>query len=216
MNRIAGVTEEYWAALNEDHRFKWKLINRGVTFAGALIVTKTGLNYMDWILAAVAALLPMLLIESQRSYRRFSSRLRKNIVRLFISLGTWCLVALGMAYFILVGLVSVFSVFISMAGSSQVVMVDNASPLVLVVIFAFCGVVAMVGVFKDLRFWELIYHLPRRQLKKLLVYKVFKADCFAMFAGFEVAVVLVGFLYVNTAAEIFKLFVVMFDATVRW
>lgn len=214
MNRIAGVTEEYWSALNEDHRFKWKLFNRAITFAGALIVTKTGLNYADWVLAAVAALLPMLLIESQRSYRRFSSRLRKQIIRVFLSLGTWCLVVLGMAFFIQVGLISTVNVFISMVGSSQAA-VDKVSPLALVLIFAVCGVVAMVRVFKELGFWELIYHLPRRQLKKLLVYKIFKADCFALFAWFEITVILVGFLYVNTAAEIFKLFVVMFDAAVR-
>lgn len=215
MNRIAGVTEEYWGALDEDHRFKWKLFNRAITFAGALIVTKTGLNYVDWILAAVAALLPMLLIESQHSYRRFSSRLRKHIVRFFISLGTWCLVVLGMAYFIQVGLISIVNVFIPMVGASQAVVINNISPLALVLIFAVCGIFAMVRVFKDLGFWDLIYHLPRQQLKKLLVYKVFKADCFALFAWFEITVVLVGFLYVNTAAEIFKLFVIMFDATVR-
>ncbi|WP_449123924.1 hypothetical protein [Pseudomonas viridiflava] len=214
MNRMAGVTEEYWGALNEDHRFKWKLFNRAITFAGALIVTKTGLNYVDWILAAVAALLPMLLIESQRSYRRFSSGLRKNIVRFFISLGTWCLVVLGVAYFVQVGLISTVNVFIAMVSSSQAVVINNISPLMLVSIFAVCGIVAMVRVFKDLGFWELTYHLPRRLLKKLLIYKVFKADCFALFAWFEITVVLVGFLYVNTAAEIFRLFVIMFDATV--
>ncbi|WP_148051209.1 hypothetical protein [Pseudomonas brassicacearum] len=215
MNRIVGVTEEYWGALDEDNRFKWKLFNRAITFAGALIVTKTGLNYVDWVLAAVATLLPMLLIESQRSYRRFSSWLRKQIVRVFILLGTWCLVVLGMAYFIQVGLISIVSVFISMVGSSRFVADNKISPIVLVLIFAVCGVVAMVRVFKELGFWELIYHLPRQQLKKLLVYKVFKADCFALFAWFEIMVILVGFLYVNTAVEIFKLFVIMFD-TIVW
>ncbi|AMZ70454.1 MULTISPECIES: hypothetical protein [Pseudomonas] len=119
-----------------------------------------------------------------------------------------------MAFFIQVGLISTVNVFISMVGSSQAA-VDKISPLALVLIFAVCGVVAMVRVFKELGFWELIYHLPHRQLKKLLVYKVFKADCFALFAWFEITVILVGFLYVNTAAEIFKLFVVMFDAAVR-
>lgn len=88
--------------------------------------------------------------------------------------------------------------------------------LVFVAVFAVCGFIAMVRFFKDLAFEELIYHLPRQQLKRLLVYKLFKASCFALFAWFEITVILVGFLYVNTAAEIFKLFVLMFDDVVRF
>jgi hypothetical protein len=216
VSRIVGVTEEYWGALNEDDRFKWKLFSRALTFASALVVAKTGFWYVDWTLAAIAALLLMLLIESQRSYKKYSPRLRKQIVRVFISLGSWCLAILGIAYFIQVGLVSIANVFVSMIGSVRSVANNKIGFLVFVAVFAVCGFIAMVRVFKDLAFEELIYHLPRQQLKRLLVYKLFKANCFALFAWFEIIVTLVGFLYVNTAAEIFKLFVLMFDDVVRF
>jgi hypothetical protein len=94
-----GITESYWAGLTEDQKIKWKLLTRILTFAGALAVTKTGVDYLDWIIAACMAAVSFLLIESQRSYARYSRTMRKILIRISVFLGGGCIFFVGLMYF---------------------------------------------------------------------------------------------------------------------
>lgn len=53
--------------MNEDQKVKWKLLTRILTFVGALAVAKTGVIYLDGVIAACISGFSFLLIESQRS-----------------------------------------------------------------------------------------------------------------------------------------------------
>ena len=87
--RNFGITERYWSRMNEDQKVKWKLLTRILTFVGALAVAKTGVIYLDGVIAACTSGFSFLLIESQRSYTRYTLKMRKMLTRTSIVLGTW-------------------------------------------------------------------------------------------------------------------------------
>lgn len=99
MKRCVGITESYWSVLDEDRRIFWKVFCRILLICAALFVKKTGVQYFDWLVGAATALLSMLVIESQRSYRRYSPKIRKNIIRIVIFLGSWSVALLGVTIF---------------------------------------------------------------------------------------------------------------------
>lgn len=109
-----GITEGCWSGLTEDQKIIWKFFTRVLTFVGALAVTRTGVNYLDWIIAASMAAFSFLLIESQRSYTRYSMAMRKRLTRISISLGGACILFVGMMYFSQVAIFAIASTYTSM------------------------------------------------------------------------------------------------------
>lgn len=197
-----GITESYWVSLNEDQKIKWKLLSRTLTFLGALAVTKTGIFYVDWVIAACTAVFSFLLIESQRSYTRYSVGMRKRLTRISIALGAGCMLFVGIIYFSQAAIFSLASTFTSMPLPSTGGKYPELRSALYLLIFFCAGVFAVIKVFRDLNVMGLIYHLPRQQMIKLLVYKEFELEGLAGFACFELGVILAAICYSGVAATL--------------
>ncbi|WP_148280239.1 hypothetical protein [Rubrivivax gelatinosus] len=195
--------------MSEDKRFSWKVLSRAVALVGAFFVTKTGVAYFDWALTVVTAFFLLIFIESQRSYSKLPPVYRKRSVRIAVVLGSWGVTLLGLAFFLQVALVSSASVF----SKNVVPGLDKSASLLQalsVVLFLVAVPFAVIRVFRNLQFEELIYQLPRQGLKQLLVFKEPKVTSFAQFAFLELSILLVCLLYASSVANIaggfFKLF----------
>lgn len=197
-----GITESYWASLNEDQKIKWKLLSRILTFIGALAVTKTGVNYIDWLLAACTAAFSFLLIESQRSYTRFSVGMRKTLVRISISLGASCILFAGIIYFAQVAVFSLANSFTSMPPLSPSEKHYELKSAFYLLIFFCAGITAVVKVFRKLNIMELTYHLPRQQMIKLLVHKEFETEGLPGFIRFELGIIFATICYSGVSASL--------------
>jgi len=197
-----GITESYWANLSEDQKIKWKLLSRTLTFLGALAVTKTGIYYIDWIIAACTAAFSFLLIESQRSYTRYSVGMRKRLTRISIALGAACILFVGIIYFSQAAIFSLASTFTSMPPPSTDGRYHELKSALYLLIFFCAGTFAVIKVFRQLNVMGLIYHLPRQQMIKLLVHKEFELEGLPGFACFELGVILATICYSGVAASL--------------
>jgi len=163
-------------------------------------------------LVALTAIFLVIVIETQRSYSRLSPKFRKRSVRVAISLGSWGVTVVGVAIFSEAGLVSATTVL-----SNEVLPLLNRSsnPLAQVIIvgaFLVAVPVALIRSFRQLRFEELIYTLPRNGLKQLLIFKQPKATSFPLFAYMELSATLVCLVYASSVAEIAKVVMSLFKA----
>jgi hypothetical protein len=154
----------------------------------------------------------MIIIETQRSYSRLSPKFRKRSVRVAISLGSWGVTVLGIAIFSQVGLVSAATVL-----SNEVLPSLNRSsaPLAQVIIagtFLVAVPIALIRSFRQLRFEELIYTLPRNGLIQLLIFKQPKATSFPLLAYMELSALLVCLVYASSVAATAKVVMNLFKA----
>ena len=204
MRKCLGITEPCWSSLTEEHRTSWKYFSRSVALVGAWFVTKTGVTYIDWTIAAFTAAFLMLVIETQRSYSKLKPLYRKRCIRIAISLGSWGVAVFGVAIFSHASIAAAATVFSSdvMPGLNS-----NSDPLVKVLTFGAFLVafpVAVLRSLRELRIEEVIYHLPRNGLKKLLVFKQPKATSFPMFAHMELSTLMVSLMYASSVADLVK------------
>lgn len=195
-----GITEGCWSGLTEDQKIIWKFLTRVLTFVGALAVTKTGVNYLDWIIAASMAAFSFLLIESQRSYTRYSMTMRKRLTRISISLGGVCMLLVGVVCFCQFVIFALARTYTYMPlpiadGEYQGLKKD----IYFLILFALGGY-TVVKVFQELSIMELVYHSPRRALIKLLVHKQFQPRGCYGFVCFELGVVFATICYSGLAA----------------
>lgn len=197
-----GITENYWISLNEDQKLKWKLFSRIITFIGTLAVTKTGVYSIDCIITVISTACSFLLIESQRSYTRYSVGMRKRLVRLSILLGSWCVVFIGVIYFSQAAIFSLAATFSSMPFPRNDERYRELKNVLYLVVFACTGAYATIKIFRQLKFEELIYNLPRQQMKKLLIHKEFELKGFLGFAYFEVGAILMTICYSAVTASL--------------
>lgn len=197
-----GITETYWAGLTEDQKIKWKLLTRILTFAGALAVTKTGVDYLDWIIAACMAAVSFLLIESQRSYARYSRTMRKILIRISVFLGGGCIFFVGLMYFSQVAIFAVASTYTSTPLPSVEGKYHELKSVIYLMVFFLVGVYAVIKVFRDLRVMDLIYNLPRKGLIRLLVHKEFELQGLPGFVCFELGVIIATICYSGLAASL--------------
>lgn len=65
-----GITEEYWGPMSEDRKRGGELFTKGLAIVVALFVTKTGVTIIDWNIGAFAGFTPLIIIRSQRSFRK--------------------------------------------------------------------------------------------------------------------------------------------------
>lgn len=187
--RNFGITERYWSRMNEDQKVKWKLLTRILTFVGTLAVAKTGVIYLDGVIAACTSGFSFLLIESQRSYTRYTLKMRKMLTRTSIILGTWCVFSVGVIYFSQVSVFALASTFSTMPDPVGNDEFRGAKNLFYIVIFVCSGAFAVVRAFRDLHMMEIIYYLPRAKMKDLLVYKKYYLEGRLGFMCFEMGVI---------------------------
>jgi hypothetical protein len=210
MKKTTGITEMYWSSLSEDKRFYWKLFTRIVVIPSSFfLVSKTDIAIFDWILAAVAGLLTMGIIEPQRTYSRFTPVLRKRITRIVVVLSRWSIAVLGIAFFAQVGV----GVLAKTAQSELSPILHSKLPYIIK--FLCIGMVFLVGFFailkslRDLHYEEMIYEAPNRGLKQLLIYRSFIVNNSYEFQTFELGVFFAGLLYCSAVASIVKAFALL-------
>lgn len=193
--RNIGITEEYWSSLNEDKKFVWKVVSKIITIFGAWFVTKTGVAFLDGIIAACTSAFSFMLIESQRSHARYSVKMRKNIIRLTVALGVWGIFLAGALYFLEMVIFSLVHAFATTRFPLVSGQYGELWVVCLVVMMFLIVFYAVVKLFRDLDVIGLIYHLPRQRLSRLMVYKEFELRGGPGFVFFELSVVLVAICY---------------------
>lgn len=204
MRNRSGVTEAYWASMNEDKRFMWKLFTRCLAVVFAWFVSKTGVKTIDWFVSGFTALLPMLVIESQRSYRKFSPKIRKILAKTIIFIGSWGTAILGIAYLAEMGVAAIANTLVSSGFSHTKRPISDFQAIVITCTFFLACLMAIIRVMRNLQIEELVFHLPRKALAALLVRRDFIASDFQKFSYFEVMTLFSGFCYASVVAEIAK------------
>jgi len=206
MKNREGITEAYWASLTEDQRFFWKIFTRTIALLAAWFVLKTGCKGFDWFASAFAALVPTLVIESQRSCRKFSSKIRKAIVRIIVFLGSWGIAFLGIAYIAQAAIFAIVTTFSTEVIPSIQRSKSDLFALLIISVSVVASLVAIIRVVRQLQFEDLIFRVPREQISRLLVQRKFVANTLPLFAYFELSTLLAGFAYASLAAVLAKPF----------
>lgn len=212
MRNRQGITEVYWSSLTEDKRFTWKIFTRVLSLIAAWFVLKTGCKGFDWIASAFTAILPTLAIESQRSYRKFSPKVRKLIVRTIIFLGSWGIAFLGVACIVQAGIVAIGTTFSTGVLPGLKNSKSELFSIIFIGIFVVASLIAIIRAVRQLNFEELIFRLPRAKLSELLIQRKFVASTFPLFAYFELSTLLAGFAYASLAAGLAKPFLLIFSS----
>lgn len=206
MARGYGITEKYWKSLNEDQKLYWNIGSRAVAFILGFFVTKTGIKFFDYCASYITIFLPLLIIQSQRSYNGFSRRMRRLVIGTAVNMTAWGVVAVGVPVFAY----AAFAAAVSTLQTTPMPFADTPhAEIKLAVIFAvmaFLMFYTAIKMYRDLQVEELIYHLPKRQIKRLLVRRELKVHNFPTFAVFELGAVGFGYLYCDLVAKLVGIF----------
>ncbi|WP_176059005.1 hypothetical protein [Paraburkholderia sp. BCC1876] len=200
-----GITEEYWGRMNEDRKLGWELFTRTLAIVAAWFVVKTGVTAIDCVIGAFAGFTPLFVIRSQRSFRKYSKVVRKRLLGAIVFLGGTGAAVLGLLYFGLAFL----SALVQTYATEVAPLHHRTDPLVANIMLAMLlvtGPIAGVKAWRNLKMGEIIFGLPKRSLKRLLLQRKYMADTFITFAHFELTVQVVGFAYASVCAEIFKVY----------
>lgn len=197
MAHYTGVTETFWSNFAEDSKLKWKIFIRAAALLLMVSIIKTGNIYFDTAVALFIGLLSLLVIESQRSYGKYSSKLRKLGIKLSITLGTLSIALLGITLYSQIGIIVGLTVFNSMYSEILSTSSSVIEQFIFVGIFIFATLKATLDRFRESEIEELIFKLPNNALRNLLIRQKFKSKNFISFAIFEFGVILLGYFYAS-------------------
>lgn len=200
-----GITEEYWGLMSEDKKLGWECFSRTLALVIGLFVTKTGITAIDLLIGAFAAFTPLFIIRSQRTSRKYSPRVRKGLLGAIVFLGSTGAVVLGLLYFGIALLSSVFQTYMTDVAPLRH-RPDTFPVNIMLCILVAASLMASVRVWRGLQLSELIFDLPKRSLKQLVLQRKYMVQNFSGFAHFELSVQLVGFMYSSICAEIVKFY----------
>jgi hypothetical protein len=204
-----GITEQSWGDLSEDHKLYWKFALRFITFVVAIFTTKTNIPIFDWAIGIWTWFFPVILLESQRSYQKYSIPLRRAIVSTVVFIGSWSATILGLAIFlqaVISAAARTFSTSIAPELQSRGTH-SKGFAFILVLIFAIAIIAAAKKTFRDLRWMELIYHIPNKSIKDLFVKRKYTTKSFPLFAHFEISIVVFCYIYSSSVATVAKIFI---------
>lgn len=204
-SRLYGVTEVYWSSMHEDKKLIWRLLIRSFAIVAAFFVVSIDQWQLNLVFGCLSALFSLLLIESQRSCRKYSPLFRKHIIRICIFLGSWSIAVLGGAYF---AISSVAAFAQTVPTELNKMATHGYSSLVTVISLVFLVVaffIAFLRAFRGMEAEEFIFHLPRRGLIQLLVKRSIKVRDISSFALFEISVLLICALYGSTLSSVVNL-----------
>jgi hypothetical protein len=207
-----GVTEEYWRTLNEDERIYWRLFTRGLTLVLSLVIVRTGWKYVDWIIASLMTVLPMLIIDSQRAYSKISRPLRRLITKVAIRTGSWLVATLGVIYIAPQTLAAIFNGTGGMVKPIERLSMGNEYIAAAIFLVLFALVLrSVIKCLRQLGYEELIFQLPRRILIDVMVRRRRSpVRNFHEFAKFELQVLMGSLMYTATASAVGAVFVGLF------
>lgn len=204
-----GITEEYWGIMSEDRKLCWELFTRALAIAAAWFVAKTGVMVVDCIIGVLTAYTPLLVIRSQRSFRKYSKAGRKRLAGAVVFLGSTGAAVLGLLYFGIAFLSAVFQTY-----ATEIAPLkhhpDSFGGIFMLGAFLIAGPIAGVKVWRDLKLSEIIFALPKLLLKRLLLQRKYVADAFLAFAHFELTVQGLAFVYASVCAQIVKVYLNLF------
>lgn len=195
--------------MSEDRKLGWELFTRTLALVAALFVTKTGVTAIDWVIGAFAGFTPLIIIRSQRSSQKYSKPVRKRLLGAIVFLGSSGVAILGLLYFGIAFLNSIIQAYITEIAPLR----HRSTPFsanILLAMLLLASLVAGVKVWRDLRLRELIFNLPVRLLKQLILQRKYTAQTFFAFAQFELTIQAVGFAYASTCAGIVEIYLHIF------
>ncbi|RBJ86180.1 hypothetical protein C3L29_003720 [Pseudomonas sp. MWU12-2534b] len=203
-----GITEEFWSkGVTDDAKMMWRVGSRGVTFLAALLLPKTGFKVVDIAVGVLTMLIPLLVIETQRAYSKFSPGFLAWVVRISVFASGVAMASLGLViYAWVVGpVVSVvglafFQQAVSLGGHGN----KGVALFVFwcIAIFTAMGVIhAVIKQFREMKIFELVYHLPRNRMEWLMQGRPLRARDWPMFVWFELCVLITSFLYTFMASQ---------------
>ncbi|TWI69117.1 hypothetical protein IP91_00183 [Pseudoduganella lurida] len=208
IKKCHGITESFWQNFPEDNKLGWKYLSRAIGLVMALLMTvlvvKTGNIYVDWVLSVATAIVVAIATETQRSYSKLSPRLRKANVRVLISLGSWGVAFIGIAYFAQTALIACLKVF----ADDVLPAVSRNRNLLSACLFLgtsiACAPIAVIRVIRQLGIEQMIFYLPKEGLKNIFIKRPYKANSFATFAYFELTLMLVCLMYSSVVVMLVK------------
>lgn len=203
--KLSGVTEPYWSSLTEDQKIRWKYCMRGAAIVAGLTATTSGYRYVDAALTVLTAVFFIIFIETQRTYSKLTPVERKRSIRIAINLASIGIVVLGIAWFAHSGLAALAQVWVDELGRKAPEQ-QEALRLVKGLLILIAFPIAFIRVFRQLRVEELIWHMPREGLKRLLVLKEPKAQSFERFAAIEMGALFGCAIYASAVAALIRFF----------
>lgn len=196
-----GITEEFWSkTVSDDAKMLWRVGSRGVTFLAALLLPKTGLQVLDIVVAVLTALIPLLVIETHRAYSKFSPGFLTRVIKVCVNGTSIALACLGLVVYaaIVAPVVSGVGKMFFMEYSRTFNAHEPAAQVRYWLFFGatvFAVVFAVLKNFRELKIVELVYHLPRAQVERLMKARPLRASNWLEFAGFELCVLIASFFY---------------------
>ncbi|WP_221624097.1 hypothetical protein, partial [Burkholderia sp. Bp8998] len=122
----------------------------------------------DRFIGAFAGFTPLIILRSQRSFRKYSETVRKRLLAAVVFLGSTGTTVLGLLYFGIVFLSGVLQTYATEVAPLR----HRPDPIVANVMLGMLLIaapIAAVKVWRDLKLGELIFDLPKRLLKRLVL-----------------------------------------------
>lgn len=203
-----GITEEFWSkGVTDDAKMMWRVGSRGVTFLAALLLPKTGFKTVDIGVGVLTMLIPLLVIETQRAYSKFSPGFLAWVIRISVFASGVAMASLGLVvYFgVVMPLVSAVGMLFFQQSASLQVQGHRGMEQVgfwwMAAVTGFAVMYAVVKNFRETKVFEIVYHLPRNGVRQLMQERPLRASDWPMFVWFELCVLIVSFLYTLMASQ---------------
>ncbi|MGZ0700917.1 hypothetical protein [Pseudomonas piscis] len=203
-----GITEEFWSkGVSDDAKMLWRVGSRGVTFLMALLLPKTGFRAVDIGVGVLTMLIPLLVIETQRAYSKFSPKFLDRVIRLSVFATGVAMASLGLVvYFgVVMPVVSTVGIhFFQQSASFQLPGQDGVEVAGFWWMAAVTGCAVVYAVFKNFRetqVFEIVYHKPRSGVRQLMQDRPLRVSNWPMFVWFELCVLIASFLYTLMASR---------------
>lgn len=203
-----GITEEFWSkGVTDDAKMMWRVGSRGVTFLAALLLPKTGFKTVDIGVGVLTMLIPLLVIETQRAYSKFSSGFLAWVIRISVFASGVAMASLGLVvYFgVVMPLVSAVGMLFFQQSASLQFQGHRGMEQVgfwwMAAVTGFAVMYAVVKNFRETKVFEIVYHLPRNGVRQLMQERPLRASDWPMFVWFELCVLIVSFLYTLMASQ---------------
>lgn len=203
-----GITEDFWSkGVSDDAKMLWRVGSRGVTFLMALLLPKTGFRAVDIGVGVLTMLIPLLVIETQRAYSKFSPKFLDRVIRLSVFATGVAMASLGLVvYFgVVMPVVSTVGIhFFQQSASFQLQGQDGVEVAGFWWMAAVTGCAVVYAVFKNFRetqVFEIVYHKPRSGVRQLMQDRPLRVSNWPMFVWFELCVLIASFLYTLMASR---------------
>ena len=203
-----GITEEFWSkGVTDDAKMLWRLGSRGMTFLAALLLPRTGFKGVDIAVGVLTMLIPLLVIETQRAYSKFSPGFLARVIRACVFASGIATACLGLLIYFGIVLPLVSGIGLHFFQQSLSLNQIQHTTVQLMMFWWMAGVTgvalvySVVSNFRQTKIFQIVYHLPRNKVQELMCGRPLRASNWPMFVWFELSVLVVSCLYTFMAAQ---------------